>query len=49
MKQDSATMKNLVPLTGSDPEAKITKADFVAKEGALYWGLLKLADLTPLY
>ena len=47
--QDSTTIKNLVTLTGSDPATNTTKADFVAKDGALYWGLLKLADLTPLY
>jgi hypothetical protein len=47
--QDSATIKNLVTLTGSDPATKTTKADFVAKDGALYWGLIKLADLAPLY
>ncbi len=47
--QDSATIKNLVTLTGSDPATKTTKADFTAKDGALYWGLIKLADLTPLY
>ena len=43
--QDSATIKNLVTLTGSDPATKTTKADFIAREGALYWGLIKLADL----
>jgi hypothetical protein len=48
-KEDSATIKNLVTLTGTDPATKTTKADFVAKDGALYWGLIKLADLTPLY
>jgi hypothetical protein len=47
--QDSATIKNLVTLTGSDSITKTTKADFVARDGALYWGLIKLADLTPLY
>lgn len=47
--QDSATIKNLVTLAGSDPATKTTKADFTAKDGALYWGLLKLADLMPLY
>ncbi len=47
--QDSATIKNLVTLTGSDPATNTTKADFSAKDGALYWGLIKLADLTPLY
>lgn len=47
--QDSATIKNLVTLTGSDPATKTTKADFSAKDGALYWGLIKLADLAPLY
>ena len=47
--QDSATIKNLVTLTGTDPATNTTKADFSAKDGALYWGLIKLADLTPLY
>lgn len=47
--QDSATIKNLVTLTGSDPATNTTKADFSARDGALYWGLIKLADLTPLY
>ena len=47
--QDSAAIKNLVTLTGSDPATNTTKADFSAKDGALYWGLIKLADLTPLY
>jgi hypothetical protein len=47
--QDSATIKNLVTLTGRDPATNTTKADFSAKDGALYWGLIKLADLTPLY
>ena len=47
--EDSATIKNLVTLTGSDPATNTTKADFSAKDGALYWGLIKLADLTPLY
>jgi hypothetical protein len=47
--QDSATIKNLVTLTGSDSTTNTTKADFSARDGALYWGLIKLADLTPLY
>lgn len=47
--QDSTTIRNLVTLTGSDPATKTTKADFVAREGALYWGLIKLTDLEPLY
>ncbi len=47
--QDSATIKNLVTLAGSDPATNTTKADFSARDGALYWGLIKLADLTPLY
>jgi hypothetical protein len=47
--QDSAAIKNIVTLTGSDSATNTTKADFSAKDGALYWGLIKLADLTPLY
>ncbi len=48
-KKDSATIKSLVSLTGSDPATKTTKADFIASEGALYWGPFKLAELAPLY
>ncbi len=47
--KDSAAIKSLVSLTGSDPTTKTTKADFNATGGALYWGLIKLADLAPLY
>lgn len=47
--QDSATIKNLVTLAGTDPATNTTKADFSARDGALYWGLIKLADLAPLY
>jgi hypothetical protein len=47
--EDSAAIKNLVGLAGTDPTTKTTKADFTAANGALYWGLLKLADLKPLY
>jgi len=47
--EDSAAIKNLLGLTGSDSKTNKTKADFIAREGALYWGLFKLADLEPLY
>jgi hypothetical protein len=47
--QDSERIKNLISLTGRDPATNTTKADFSARDGALYWGLIKLADLTPLY
>jgi hypothetical protein len=47
--EDSAAIKKLVSLTGTDPATNTTKADFTAKDGAFYWGLLKLADLEPLY
>ena len=47
--EDSAAIKNLVSLTGGDPATKTTKADFTARDGALYWGLLKIAVLKPLY
>ena len=42
---DRAAIKSLL----ADPNAKTAKADFTASEGALYWGLFKLADLAPLY
>ena len=47
--QDSATIKNLVTLTGRNPATNTTSADFSAKDGALYWGLIKLANLAPLH
>jgi hypothetical protein len=47
--QDSASIKNLLNLTGRDSATNTTKADFTANEGALYWGALKLADLISLY
>ena len=47
--EDSAAIKNLVSLAATDPATKTAKADFTASDGALYWGLLKLADLKPLY
>ena len=43
--QDGAAIRNLL----AGPKTKIAKADFTASEGALYWGLFKLADLAPLY
>jgi hypothetical protein len=46
---DSAAIKNLASLAGTDPATNTTKADFTARDGALYWGLFKLADLEPLY
>jgi hypothetical protein len=46
---DSAAIKNLVSMAGTDPTTNTTKADFTARDGALYWGLLKLTDLEPLY
>jgi hypothetical protein len=47
--EDSAAIKNLASLAGTDPATNTTKADFTARDGSLYWGLLKLADLKPLY
>lgn len=47
--EDSSAIQKLVSLIGTDPATNTTKADFIARDGALYWGLLKLADLEPLY
>ncbi len=46
--QDSATIKNLVTLTGSDP-ANTTKRISSQKMARFIGGLIKLADLEPLY
>jgi hypothetical protein len=47
--QDSMAITDLLGLTGSDSKTNTAKADLIAREGAIYWGLLKLADLRPLY
>ena len=47
--ENGAEIKNLISLAGTDPATKTTKAEFTARDGALYWGLIKLADLKPLY
>lgn len=46
---DRAALKTLLGLIGASAADKRAKADFIAKDGELYWGPFKLADLPPLY
>ncbi|MGQ0484659.1 MAG: DUF2125 domain-containing protein [Hyphomicrobiales bacterium] len=46
---DRAALKTLLGLIDNSAVDKQAKADFIAKDGELYWGPVKLADLPPLY
>ena len=46
---DRVTLKTVLGLIGSSASGTEAKADFTAKNGELYWGPFKLADLPPLY
>lgn len=46
---DRAALKTLLGLIDSSAGDRQAKADFIAKDGELYWGPFKLADLPPLY
>jgi len=46
---DRAAFKTLLGLIDASATDKRAKADFLAKNGELYWGPFKLADLPPLY
>lgn len=46
---DRTALKTLLGLIDSSATDKQAKADFIAKDGELYWGPFKLADLPPLY
>ncbi len=48
-KTDRTAFKTLLGLIDGSTADKQAKADFIAKEGELYWGPFKLADLPPLY
>jgi hypothetical protein len=47
--QDKTAMKSLLAMQGNDPKLPAQKAEFTAKDGGLYWGLFKLADIKPIY
>jgi hypothetical protein len=46
---DRTALKTLLGLINGSATDKQAKADFIAKDGELYWGPFKLADLPPLY
>jgi hypothetical protein len=46
---DRDALKTLLGLIDNSAADKQAKADFIAKDGELYWGPFKLADLPPLY
>jgi hypothetical protein len=47
--QDLAAVKSLLMMQGNNPASPLQKAEFTAKDGGLYWGLLKISDLKPVY
>jgi len=47
--QQRQTIKMLLGLLGNRAGEKRAKADFTAKNGELYWGPLKIADLAPYF
>ncbi len=47
--KDRDAMKNLLTLMGNKPDSPTKKAEITARDGKLYWGPFKLADLPPLY
>jgi hypothetical protein len=44
-RKDRGTVNNLLNLVGNDPGSAIKRADFIAKNGEIYWGPFKLADV----
>ncbi len=46
---DRDALKTLLGLIDNSAADRQAKADFIAKDGELYWGPFKLADLPPLY
>jgi Uncharacterized protein conserved in bacteria (DUF2125) len=49
VEKDQAAIKSLLATQGNDPNSSSQKADFMLRDGGLYWGPFKLADLAPLY
>jgi hypothetical protein len=47
--KDAAALKSLLSFQGNDPKLPAQKAEFTAKDGELYWGLMKIGKLDPLY
>ncbi len=47
--KSGAALKSLLALQGNDPKLPAQKAEFTIKEGELYWGLMKIGKLEPLY
>jgi hypothetical protein len=47
--QDLTGIKSLLMMQGNNPASPLQKAEFTAKDGGLYWGLLKISDLEPVY
>jgi Uncharacterized protein conserved in bacteria (DUF2125) len=47
--KDQAAIKSLLATQGNIPNSPSQKADFVARNGGLYWGPFKLMDIKPVY
>ena len=46
---DIVAVKGLLLMQGNDMKSPVQKAQFTARNGSIYLGLLKLADVEPLY
>ncbi len=47
--KDRQAVKSLLTTQGNDPNSQTQKADFTGRDGAIYFGPFKLADLEPVY
>jgi hypothetical protein len=46
---DQIAIQNLIVAQNPNPDSTLQKADFVGRDGAIFWGLFKLTDTAPLY
>lgn len=47
--KDQGAIKSLLATQGNSAKSSAQKADFVGRDGAIFWGQFKLTDLRPLY
>jgi hypothetical protein len=47
--KDQAAIGSLIAAQNPNPASPAQKAEFIGRDGAIYWGPFKLADTTPLY
>jgi hypothetical protein len=47
--KDQEAIRDLIVAHNADPNSTLQRADFIGRDGAIFWGLFKLADSPPLY